>query len=121
VTIDGTFSNNQFLVNLNNSGLNYYSQENYKINSFQINGFDYFDIEIPLEHTPKNSEQVIVYNWGDRIPKTNFFYYGEPYTYERNFEYNESNNSIIIRTYQMGLLYWGNESGVFQFSIDYQH
>jgi predicted CopG family antitoxin len=125
VTLDGTYNNYQFQVDLSSSGLDFYSQDDYKVTTFSVNGFDYFDVEIPLEHTPKNLEQIIVYFRGDRVPKTNIFYnYDDPDlgTHDTNFEYNDSNNSITIRTYQIGALYWLDEEyPALYFSIDYKY
>ena len=124
VTLEGS-NGYPFQVDLLSSGLDFVSQRDYKVNIFSINGFDYFDVEIPLEYTPKNSEQIIVYFRGKRVPKTNIFYNdGNPDlgTHDTNFEYNDSNNSITIRTYQIGALYWLDEEyPALYFSIEYKY
>jgi hypothetical protein len=124
VKVDYDYNNDDesYYLNFANSGLDYFDNEDFKINIDDNS----FDLKIPLNHRPKNPENINVFLGGYKIPKKSIYFFEYYYGFEYNYEFEEElvggeyNYYLKIYIEQIGI-FEGNYDDILTINIDYQY
>ena len=118
VKVDYDFIDDNYVLNIANSGIDYFDNENFKIN---IDDYS-FDLKIPINHQPKNPENINVFLGGYKISRTNINFFESGEGTEYNYEYEEIDGSYYLKIYieQIGI-FEGYPDDILTININYQY